>query len=61
MGSCIGRTQCSKNIAFYFFEKRLSLSLLSRTDLTTSGLTKKMNSADEEYNNIIICDVNYNF
>ena len=50
-----------KKHCIYFLEKGLSLKLPSRTDLTSSWLTKKMNSADEEYHNIITCDVNTNF
>ena len=53
-GSCIKPTKFSKNIAFT--PKRIEfLNLPSRTDLTSSWLTKKMNSADEEYNYNLWC------
>ena len=53
-GSCIKPMKFSKNIAFT--PKRIEfLNLPSRTDLTSSWLTKKMNSADEEYNYNLWC------
>ena len=53
-GSCFKPTKFSKNIAFT--PKRIDFpNLPSRTDLTCSWLTKKMNSADEEYNYDLWC------